>query len=1134
MSDEEKLPARDRVDRFEARLNALASKLYEVRYDVLPAAQARTAGLEAELKELREDLQLFKRPPETLRPPTPAPAAPPPARVPPAVPRAEPAPVPRPRPVPAPPSFTPPKPIPQTPSPATAPEVRLGEAIKGAVRRQGIESFFGEKVLSRIGIVVLVFGVVFLIGYYVSTSGKIGKLLAGAVAGLGLIGTGVYVHRIPYLRSFIQPLIGGGWAILFFTAFAAHHLEVVRVIEDPLTGFALLGVVSAGMILHSLRYRSQLFTGFAYALAYVSMAISEVGILTMYAQLLLLGSLVVLGAVFRWRILMGLGMVATYGVHFVWMASNEAAVSGGFFLPSLLVLLAYGLVFKLGEILRRDADVLDLGLQWLALALNAALVSWQLAMAGHPGSLYLYFAAAGALHVAGAWRMRMLGLERAFNSGMLASFILIGLCVWNAWAERPEWIALGWMLEAAASFGLGLFLRAPLFRHVGFGFMAASLIPLGVGHPSTALVAGYLAVAVVCSTGHRLVERISGNCPEHLLWHGAAAVAGLIGLEPATLAWFWLVQSEILLLSGGLARALDMRLMAAGTYLAATAAYALAPVHGTALFVAFSATSLLNTIALGRWIPDRLREELPIWSVAAAVAAGFHFKGDPIGMFWAWMIQSQILLALRVWLNEKSLGILAQLTFAVAGIALAYSATLPLCLLYAAVATGAGAVVARREDRNPVDALAFHIPSFGVFAALYWAEPRSICLCWALYAQLLLAAGIFLRDRALQIAFTPAALLSMLSLAFSSGYGSLFGKTVSLALPHVAMWAAMAFVDSVVLAKKTAERYASILMTWAGTGFAALAAWLALDLVAIPAAWGTMAVLLVEIGVALRHPNLRLQAHLVALMSAGYLFFIDFGSEGLRIASFLLISAYLWGFYWRQREIGGDDRISKLLNRAAPLFSWIGTGLLAYVQWSHLHPTFIPLGWAALSAALLWIGIQRDRAELRWQAISMALLAVGESFFVGLIHPASRPDGLAYRTACLTATGAILLAEAWLASRVAAWEKWAPHLLAFAGAVVLGWMCHVEVDGHYLTIAWGVEGLALVAAGLAFNKPFLRYPGLAALVLCIGKIATVDLMRLAIPFRIVSFIGLGALLLGASFLYARFRFLKEKVVREDR
>ena len=83
-----------------------------------------------------------------------------------------------------------------------------------------------------------------------------------------------------------------------------------------------------------------------------------------------------------------------------------------------------------------------------------------------------------------------------------------------------------------------------------------------------------------------------------------------------------------------------------------------------------------------------------------------------------------------------------------------------------------------------------------------------------------------------------------------------------------------------------------------------------------------------------------------------------------------------------------------------------------------------------------------------------------------------------------------------------------------------GWY---RVSGSLLTVAWGGEGLVLLVSGFPLRDRILRLSGLALLVACILKLFLWDLRHLDTLPRIFSFIVLGLILVGVSWIYTRFR-----------
>ncbi|MGB7133789.1 MAG: DUF2339 domain-containing protein, partial [Acidobacteriaceae bacterium] len=64
-------------------------------------------------------------------------------------------------------------------------------------------------------------------------------------------------------------------------------------------------------------------------------------------------------------------------------------------------------------------------------------------------------------------------------------------------------------------------------------------------------------------------------------------------------------------------------------------------------------------------------------------------------------------------------------------------------------------------------------------------------------------------------------------------------------------------------------------------------------------------------------------------------------------------------------------------------------------------------------------------------------------------------------------------------------------------------------------------GAALLAAGFWRRSAFLRWQALVLIAATIAKVFVLDLNALSQGYRILSFLGLGALLLAVSFVYQR-------------
>jgi len=202
--------------------------------------------------------------------------------------------------------------------PKTAIPVSIGPSFL-EMKKGTTESDIGKYWLSRIGIFTLLLGVVFLVTYTSQFLGAWGKLAIGGLLGCALAGTGNFLSRKESYHKWAMSAIGGGWAVLYFTVFAAYHVPMVRVIQNPFLGFFFMLVVAAGFIVQSLQYRSRALAFMAYFLAYCATVSTDVSFYTLVASYLLAVSAVYVTRKLGWNWLALFCLLAVYGIHWVWV-----------------------------------------------------------------------------------------------------------------------------------------------------------------------------------------------------------------------------------------------------------------------------------------------------------------------------------------------------------------------------------------------------------------------------------------------------------------------------------------------------------------------------------------------------------------------------------------------------------------------------------------------------------------------------------------------------------------------------------------------------------------------------------------------------------------------------------------------
>ena len=93
----------------------------------------------------------------------------------------------------------------------------------------------------------------------------------------------------------------------------------------------------------------------------------------------------------------------------------------------------------------------------------------------------------------------------------------------------------------------------------------------------------------------------------------------------------------------------------------------------------------------------------------------------------------------------------------------------------------------------------------------------------------------------------------------------------------------------------------------------------------------------------------------------------------------------------------------------------------------------------------------------------------------------------------------------------------------FVALTLLTVLIAVQMRHGMVTLTWGVEGVGVFLLALWLGERSFRLSGLGLLLLCAGKILTIDVWRLNPRDRYLTLIVLGVALLLVSFLYTRNR-----------
>lgn len=361
----------------------------------------------------------------------------------------------------------------------------------------------GGNALTRVGIVILFFGVAFLLRYFAEiVNVPIGlKLAAAGAGGIALAAIGfVLARRRPAYGLSLQ---GAGMGIVYLTVFAAFRLYEVLA---PPPAIALLVLVAATTIALALRHDSQPLAALALAGGFLAPILIRTGATD---AALLFGYFAVLNAVIfalawkrAWRLLNVLGFVFTFVLGLAWGHRFYTPAHYAIVQPYLVLFFAFYVGIAILYARRGPLDakapvdgVLVFGVPLVGFALQMAIVSHRYGDAWSAAALAAIY---GLLWLALRTRTEQ-GLALLAKAFAVLAVIFATLAI--PLAVDPRVTSAWWALEAAAVYWLGVVQRQPLAR--GFALLlqlAAALAFVWDLHPVEGrllLNANFLGMALI-------------------------------------------------------------------------------------------------------------------------------------------------------------------------------------------------------------------------------------------------------------------------------------------------------------------------------------------------------------------------------------------------------------------------------------------------------------------------------------------------------------------------------------------------------------------------------------------------------------------------------------------------------------
>jgi hypothetical protein len=876
---------------------------------------------------------------------------------------------------------------------------------------------------AKIGIVLLVLGFALLGRVALVAMGPGGKVALLFAAAATLLGGGIWLERKDRYRLIGRTGIGGGWALMFFTTYAMNHVQAMLVMSSETLNCVLLLGVAIAIVVHTLRYQSQLVTGLAFLLAFSTVALTQDTVYALSAGVILAIGIVTVALKMGWYELEVFGILASFGNHFYWLyrlyPDGVAGHAFTQFWPSTILLVLYWFIFRVSYVARGIRSPRDERISTVAALANPVLLLSVMKFQSTRPELAFY-----ALLVLGA-------LE--FSFGQLPAtrrrrpaFILLTLVgTMLMFGSVPfkfsgNNIALLWMIAAEALIIAGITQAELVFRRLGLS--AGILTGLLVGYEAQNLFAlrqtsdaPFTATGIqllTCSAlfyvnAHFIRERWrhlfsnpDGRLADTQSYLGAAmALLGVWAVFPAdwtAVGWAVLMIGAALgtrllnnkhLLAQAWIFTVSVAVRAAVVNCHASDVY---PHHVTARLVTLPILALifyLTAVVISGTEDLRLHlRSLLLLAGTSTLVALAWLDVAPVSVALPWLglavalcITSRFIKIDDLCWQEHALAVL------VTGRLLTFNlGTQPVSARYVPIFLSAAAFYAMSRFCTLPDAPYRRAAAWAhtwaatvLLAAMAWHESPQpwLAVIWVLFAlALAITDRIFVVEelpwQAHTLTVFAVCQAAMVNLYIVGKWHGFDLRLVTIAIV-VAVLYSLAYVAR--LPQLPRQQGLNHLYSWAASAFAAWLLWSELQPIAVADGLAIFGLLLFECGDCKKQTQLRLQGYVSLTIAFARIFFVNLTAASLpgesispRIYTIVPI-AIINLFVWAQLQSGQEsDRFER--SSIGNLLAWFGTGAIAALLYFEVSSEWIVLAWAILVVILMLTVLAIDKELFLQQA----------------------------------------------------------------------------------------------------------------------------------------------------------------------
>ncbi|HET7258854.1 MAG TPA: DUF2339 domain-containing protein, partial [Candidatus Acidoferrum sp.] len=436
-----------------------------------------------------------------------------------------------------------------------------------------------------------------------------------------------------------------------------------------------------------------------------------------------------------------------------------------------------------------------------------------------------------------------------------------------------------------------------------------------------------------------------------------------------------------------------------------------------------------------------------------------------------------------------------------------------------------------------------------LLALLMWYEASTgwLAAFWALFAFALAAIDRRFKLDDLRWQAHALAAITMLrcigvNLHNEELWHGLSVRLLTLALVAVVFYAMSLFIR---MPEEWRSRDFHHIYSWSASLLVSLLLWYELDPLGRALGWAVFGLVLFEYGFLRKIAQYRYQAYVAFTAAFARIFFANL-TAGLRgellgprmytVLPLILIFFFVYAQLSAEEAGGGG----KTRFRSDVFVAYLGTATLVALFYFQFDPDWVVTSYAAIAFALFGAAWGLKRQIFLHQGILVTLGTFARGMAHNLFGSSYFNEGTwSGRYFVVSTAVAILLATVFFALPLRELHKTLPgasrnkfhsalvarpeQLQFFVPIILLTVMLALKTTAGMITISWGIEGVLIILFALAVKERSFRLAGLGLLLLCVGKVLTMDAWRLEQRDRYITFIIVGVALIAVSSLYIRFR-----------